>query len=159
MGKASLKRSFFGVVDKSWPHILTGNWWLLDNTWFLLFVFVLFFSHFLLSVFPEDSDAAYKAHHPYKHTHNTARLAGSHGGCLPHESTNHDDHGTHAFPLSTGCTVLHPTGSTDLLNGVLMFSVCIFHSSSSGYVCAQKDIPRNLRKSQANCFPFWQSLC
>lgn len=62
------------------------------------------------TVFPEDSDADCEAHHGHQHALPTARLPDPHSGRLPHQPTNHDGHGPHAFPLPAGCTVLHPTG-------------------------------------------------
>lgn len=73
---------------------------------------VLFFSVFLIlpSVFSKDSDADCEGLDADKLTLHSSGFAGSHGGCLPHQSAHHDDDGPNAFFFPTGSTVLHPTG-------------------------------------------------
>lgn len=105
------------LLSKSWMHL---GWnvqkqdkihLVIDNYNCLMSCFYAFFPY-CISVFPEDSDADREANTPDKHPSTTARHSDPHSSRLPSQSAIRDDNGTHAIPLPTGCTVLHPTGET-----------------------------------------------
>lgn len=66
------------------------------------------------AVFPKNADTECPAGDPDQHGLHTGRSATPHRSGVSHQSADHDDHGTHAFPVPSACTVLHPTGDTHI---------------------------------------------